>query len=227
MGLFQDTMAIANSRKSLSLQAIAAQIDTSRFIVSQLNDKDSVSEGAGAGFGAERYKITQSERGRGKTRIYHVFNPAPVERNEAAEIVVWDWQGDTDRIVFKDADGNKIEHQLLDSGFNSYWGHNYMRVLIKARVPACGYATYILTEEEETGITLLFPKDPREEYIDEFVLENDYVKAVFDTRNAAIVSLIDKASGEEFIKAGRPAGIFRLIEEDPSKGMTSWIVDAI
>ena len=224
MGLFQDTMAIANSRKSLSLQAIAAQIDTSRFIVSQLNDKDSVSEGAGAGFGAERYKITQSERGRGKTRIYHVFNPAPVERNEAAEIVVWDWQGDTDRIVFKDADGNKIEHQLLDSGFNSYWGHNYMRVLIKARVPACGYATYILTEEEETGITLLFPKDPREENIDEFVLENDYVKAVFDTRNAAIVSLIDKASGEEFIKAGRPAGIFRLIEEDPSKGMTSWIV---
>ncbi|NLO83233.1 MAG: alpha-mannosidase [Clostridiales bacterium] len=224
MGLFQESTAIANSRKSLSLQAIAAQIDTSELIVPQQNDKDSVSEGAGAGFGAERFKVTQAERGKGKTRIYHVFNPAPVERNEAAEIVVWDWQGNTENIVFKDAQGNRIEHQLLDSGFNPYWGHNYMRVLIKARVPACGYATYVMTEDEEIKLPLQFPRDPREEAIDRFVLENDYVKAVFNTRNAAIVSLTDKATGEEFVKDGTPAGIFRLIEEDPSKGMTAWVV---
>jgi alpha-mannosidase len=223
MGLFQNTMAIANSRRSLSLQAIAAQIDTSRFIVSEEDDKDSVSEGAGAGFGTEQFKVTQSERGRGKTRVFHVFNPAPVERDEAAEIVVWDWLGDVDRMVFRDAQGNKVEHQVLDKGFNSYWGHHYMRVLIKARVPACGYNTYILTEDDEMETALPFPRDPRIEGIDQFVLENDHIRVVFSSRDAAIVSLVDKATGEEFIK-GSPAGIFRLIEEDPSKGGTAWVV---
>ncbi|SFP68299.1 alpha-mannosidase [Caldicoprobacter faecalis] len=223
MGLFQNTMAIANSRRSLSLQAIAAQIDTSKFIVSEEDDKDSVSEGAGAGFGAAQFKVTQSERGRGKTRIFHVFNPAPVERDEAAEIVVWDWLGDVDRMVFRDAQGNKVEHQVLDKGFNSYWGHHYMSVLIKARVPACGYNTYILTEDDEVEAALPFPRDPRVEGIDQFVLENDHIRAVFSSRDASIVSLIDKATGEEFIK-GSPAGIFRLIEEDHSKGGTAWVV---
>ncbi|MBM7582534.1 alpha-mannosidase [Caldicoprobacter guelmensis] len=223
MGLFQNTMAIAGSRRSLSLQAIAAQIDTSKFVVCEEEDRDSISEGAGAGFGVEWFRVTQAERGRGKTRIFHIFNSAPVEREEAAEIVVWDWLGDVNRMVFRDVQGNRVEHQILDKGFNSYWGHHYIRVLIKASVPACGYNTYILTEDEKVDTAFPFPRDPRIEGIDQFILENDHIKAVFSSRDASIVSLVDKSTGEEFIK-GKPAGIFRLIEEDSSKGMTAWVV---
>ncbi len=223
MGLFQEAMAVANSRRSLSLQAIAAQIDTSGLMAFEEDDKDSISEGAGAGFGAAQFKVSQADRGRGKTRIFHVFNPAPVEREEAAEIVVWDWLGDVERMMFTDAQGNRVEHQLLDKGFNSYWGHHYMRVLIKAKVPACGYNTYILREDDEKETALPLPMDPRTEGIDQFILENDYLRAVFSSRDASIVSLVDKTTGEEFVKA-RPAGIFRLIEEDSSKGGTAWVV---
>ncbi len=224
MGLFQNTMAIANSRKSLALQAIAAKIDTSTFVVPDEDIKDSISEGAGAGFGASKFKVTQSERGRGLSRVFHIFNPSTVERDEAVEIVVWDWLGDTNRIVFKDGQGNRVEHQLSDGGFNAYWGHHYLKVIVKAKVPACGYTTYIMMEDEDIELPITFPADPREEHIDEFILENDYMKAVFSTQEATIISLIDKSTGEEFIKEESPAGIFRLIEEDPSKGMTSWTV---
>jgi alpha-mannosidase len=56
------------------------------------------------------------------------------------------------------------------------------------------------------------------------VLENDLIRASFDSRSAALVSLVDKETGEEMIDTRRPAGIFRLVQEDDAKGMTAWIV---
>lgn len=222
MGLFQETMAIANTRKSQSLYSIAQAIDTSRW--DEEIDEETVSEGAGVGFGLEDFKVTQSHRGRGKTRIFHIFNPSCAEREEAVEVVVWDWNGDIARIIFKDELGNVLRHQVLDRGFNHYWGHDYIKVLVKVKVPAGGYTTCIMTEEPLSVVPVAFPKDPRVETPDEFVLENERIKVRFDPVNASIVSFIDKETGEEFIPKDRPAGIFRLIQEDSSKGMTAWVV---
>ena len=36
--------------------------------------------------------------------------------------------------------------------------------------------------------------------------------------------MVDKRSGEEMVPDNKPTGIFRLIEEDDRRGMTSWIV---
>jgi len=222
MGLFQETMAIANTRKGQSLYSIAQAIDTSRW--KEETDEETTSEGAGVGFGLEDFKVTQAHRGRGKTRIFHVFNPSCVQREEAVEFIVWDWKGDIARIIFKDEAGNVLKHQVLDRGFNRYWGHDYIKVLVKVKVPAGGYTTCIMTEKPFSAIPVDFPKDPRVEMPYEFVLENKRIKVTFSPEDASIISFIDKESGEEFIPQGKTAGIFRLIHEDPSRGMTSWTV---
>lgn len=226
MGLFRETMAAANSSRSLAMRKIADQIDTSEWIVEAGNIKETVSEGAGVGFGIRDFKLLQAERGRGKTRIFHVFNPSWLERREAVEITIWDWHGEIDRIVFLDDQGHLVTHQLLDHGLNEYWGHQYIKVLLMVKGHAFGYQTYLMKESDETSMTPPNPfgDQPRVESVEDFVLENDRIRVTFDSRNAAIVSMIDKSSDEEMIDPERPAGIFRYIEEDDKKGMTSWRV---
>ena len=224
LGLFQETMAIANTRRSYALRSIAARINTASLVPENQDFRETISEGAGVGFGIEGFRISQPERGLGKTRIFTIFNPSPYEREEVCQITVWDWHYDIDRIIFKDMNGNVVEHQLLDHGFNPYWGHQYIRVLIKARVPGLGYSTYVMTERKDSHIKVLYPLDSRVDRVEEFILENDYIKAQFDSRTGAIISMTDKETGEILVSPDRPAGIFRFILEDESMGMTSWRV---
>jgi len=224
LGLFQETMAIANTRRSYALRSIGSKINTAPLVPESQDSRETVSEGAGVGFGIEDFRISQLERGLGKTRIFTIFNPSPYEREEVCELTVWDWHYDIDRLIFKDVDGNVVEHQLIDGGFNHYWGHQYLRVLIKARVPGLGYNTYLMTEKEVSDIKLPVTPDPRVEKADEFILENDYIKVEFDPVTGAIMSMIDKETGQELVSPDRPAGIFRFILEDETKGGTSWRV---
>jgi alpha-mannosidase len=224
MGLFQKTLAAANTNKKLSLESIASRINTLNLIEELEHIKDTTAEGAGVGFGTSEFKITQTGRGSGRTRVFNFFNSAEFDREEAAEITIWDWSYDLERMTFKDDKGNNTSYQLLDNGFNGYWGHSYIRVLLKVKVPALGYSTYILTQNEDYEKKLSFPNDPRVQKAEEFVLENEYIKAVFDPKNASIKALIDKKTREELVDQSSPAGIFRLIEEDESRGMTAWTV---
>ncbi|NLA58017.1 MAG: alpha-mannosidase [Firmicutes bacterium] len=223
LGLFQETMAIAGSSKKLALQAMAANIDTSSLVSSE-DIACTTSEGAGVGFGVERFKISQTSRGAGKTRIFHIFNPSIRRRRELAEVVVWDWNGDLKRLVCKNAEGGIVAHQLLDSGVNEYWGHSYVRLLVEVDVPPCGYSTLVITETDEFQPAISYFLAPRLEQPACFVLENEHIKVVLDTKNCAVVSFLVKETGEELITPQRPAGIFRLIQEDPRFGMTSWRV---
>lgn len=222
MGLFQETMAIANNRRKLSLETIASNIDTSD-LLTESQDGDSTAEGAGVGFGVDKFQISQTSRGNGKERIFHIYNPASFQREETVEITIWDWQGDTDRLLVKDAEGNKILHQLIDEGFNNYWGHDYLRLLIKSSVPACGYNTYLISEIDDY-VNTPYPTDPRVEEIDEFVLENIFLRVEIDTTTGVLKSILDKETGREFVDQDRNGGLYRFINEDDQKGMTSWIV---
>ena len=91
-------------------------------------------------------------------------------------------------------------------------------------MPPYGYSTYVVTETDEFQPPIRYPGDPRLEEPDCFVLENEHIKVVLDTMNCAVVSLLDKDTGAELVTPQRPAGIFRLIQEDPRYGMTSWRV---
>lgn len=228
MGLFQETMAIANTHRSMALKSIVSHIDTSRW--STVEDcKDSQSEGAGTGYGISDFKVMQTHRGKGKTRIFHFFNPSFSDREENTEITVWDWDGNYDRIVFHDDIDKEVEHQMVDNAVHPYWGHSYVKMLVYVRVPACGYSTIILKEKDgdltaNKELPTVLHIDWRIEKEQILVLENNYLKVTFDSKNLAVKSMIDKTNGKEFTQCSRDGAMFRIVEEDDkSDGLSSWV----
>lgn len=222
MGLFQNAMAVAESARTQALKDISKHINTAN-LTSEDSIKDSTSEGAGVGFGVSEFRPSQVSRGAGKTRIFGIFNSSFVRRMETVEIVVWDWPGDLNRLIVEDAVGSKIPHQILDNGLNVYWGHHFVRILVDADVPACGYSTYVVKESEETAWVKNVVEYQRLEKAVQFVMENSHLRAEFDKRTGALISLVDKETNCDLIEGGQ-GGVFRLIKEDDSRGMTSWFV---
>jgi alpha-mannosidase len=236
LGLFQQAMASATTEQTLALRRIAAQVDTADLADPRAalaaapwdESRASTSEGAGVGWGIDSFQVGAVDRGRGRTRIFHVFNALAHARSGIAELVVWDWEGDPKRLVVKDAAGTVIAHQVLPAeplGFfkaGEYWGHNYLRVIVPVQVPGLGTTTCTLSEAVPSELDLPMPTDPRVERPDAFVLENERLRAEFDTETCALRSLVDRSSGEELL--GRPGAGFRRVDEDDAKGMTAWTV---
>jgi len=222
LGLFQQTMAIAGTERKLALERIAATIDTSS-LAGAGGDAFASTEGAGAGYGARSFRVTQVERGRGDTRIVHVFNPLPVDREEVVELTLWDWKSPIRALSVRDAAGAETPYQWLDQGSHWYWNHDYLRLLASVRVPACGYATYTIAPGDEE-LRPFPPDDPRVDSPAPFVLENEKLRVAFDPVDATVRSMIRKATGEELIDPSRPAGVFRLVQEDTDQGMAAWRV---
>ena len=226
LGNFQDAMAGIDISANASLAALADAMDTSS--VPFEDDNLTRSEGAGVGFAVEHasgYLFPQTERGRGRVRLIHLFNPTCYDRDEAAEVTVWDYPYDLSLAYITDASGSPAESEVLTSG-TGYWGHSYVKFLIQARVPAFGWNSYILSIREAGALPASTASDDWCDYIadEPFVLENGRLRAVFDPMSFALTSLIDKENGEELVSPGRPAGVFRYIRENPIHGMTAWRV---
>lgn len=234
MGRYQQAQALATTEQTLALRRIAAQVDTADLGTPRADvpawdaSRASTEEGAGVGWGIEGFRVAAVGRGRGPTRLFHVFNPLAHERTGAAELVVWDWVGEAKRLVVRDAAGAPVPHQILENvpqrffKPGEYWGHACLRVLVPVTVPGLGVTTCTVGEAVPADLDASLPNDWRVERPDAFVLENEKVRAEFDTATCALRSLRDKASGEEMVGGGG-AG-FRRVDEDDAKGMTAWTV---
>lgn len=209
MGLYSNSLAVAQTQLTRAMEAISSKVDTSNIIVDGEYEK-SQSEGAGAGYGVENFSgFPRAERGSGRTRIFTVFNPTAVEKCEPVEITVWDWPGDMRRVKISDSDGNPLEFQLIDHRQQEYWSHKYFRVLVNVNVKPLGYTTVVLREGELEGdYPVYFQPDHRtQEGPTNYVLENEYLRAEFCHLTGRLVSLRDKESGTEYIKPGESAGL--------------------
>ncbi len=225
MGLYQNSMAVANTQIQNAMRSIALKIDTSSIPV-DIDAYNSQSEGAGVGYGVENFiGVPSTERGSGKTRIFHVFNTMTFERKENVELTVWDWMGDINRIQIKDYKGNPISFQLLDKQSVKYWSHQYYRILAEVTVPALGYTTVVLSEKEADAYPILL-NEYRPDRIgityDDYILENGQVRACINNKSGRLVSLVDKKTGKEMIAHGKSAG-FTYIETE-NNGMSSWTI---
>lgn len=222
MGLYQEVFADANTGRALALRALSAASDTSAFAADR-DARMTTSEGAGAGYGIEACGVAQVGRHAGLIRPFTVYNPLPFPREELVKITVWDWDGDPKRMVWKDTGGKALPHRLVTQGFNEYWGHRYAEALVRVKTPAMGYTTVAL--EEDAHFEIIIANDyPKVEKPACFALDNGLVRAELDPRDGGIVSLVDRSTGTEYAKPGCPMGVFRLVEEDPERGMSAWIV---
>ena len=206
MGLFADSLAHAQQTQSASATALSRMTDTSAF----LSDEDirfTQAEGAGVGFGISNHSgVPNPERSAGKTRIYTVFNNAPVAKRECVELTVWDYTGDLRRLEAVDSQMNPLPLELLDREMQTYWDHRYVRVLVKVEVAAMGYATIALREKPVTDYpTFYLSAERTESPKGDITLENEILRAKIDSRSGMLLSLVDKTTGKEQLSA--PAGL--------------------
>ncbi len=224
MGLYSHAIAVAGTRAALAMQAIAGNIDTSGIQTEEevlpVQEKAwSQSEGAGAGYGINALKgVPATEHGTGITRIFHIFNSTPYSREENVTLTVWDWTGDMRYLYFEDGGGKELSFQLLDSVQKTYWDHKYFRVLVKTETPAFGYSTALLRQKEPEEYEIyLQPSKRTNQPTENIILENVYLRAEFDFKNGTLLSLKDKETGRELLKAGERGGLrFLTTERDTS-----------
>ncbi len=214
MGLFQTSMATANTQIQNAMGAIARRIDTSSIKV-DVDPYYSQSEGAGAGYGIENFVgVPSTERGSGRTRIFHVFNTLAWERTQVAELTVWDWTGDMRRLHVTDCGGKEIGFQLVDKQMQQYWDHKYIRVLVDVTVPALGYTTVVLSEKEpETYPVYLQETEHVARMFDDYTIENERIAVTISAVSGRITSLRHKDTGAEMVGAEEGAG-FTFIETE-------------
>jgi len=219
MGNYQDVKAATNSMIRSSFYHITDKINTKLIVKEEemsMNEPN-YARAYGAGVGSGRI-----ERGTGKTRLYHIFNPNKHSRKEVIELTLWEWYGDPDRIEITDSKGNEVEHQLLESGFHDYWYHNYMKVLIYPAVPGMGYTTIKLTEGKYKEPTIEFHWERRYQERQSLMIENEELQVCFCETDVSLASVIDKKNGAQLLDQSRKSGIFQYIIEGNNKAISQW-----
>jgi alpha-mannosidase len=201
--------------------------------------------GAGSGIDGGNGAISSAERSGGHgNRPFLIFNPTAYERNEVIEFKIWDNAAPGVLLPFEKRsfslqgpDGKKIPAQIIDvsgsPGSPQFgWGHQFVTVAVPVTVPALGYTTFAVIEEEtpekaaptvrHLGRThhCAYLKNEREQE----GLENEFIHVEFDMAMGGIRSLIDRKSGVELISPQAPAPAFEYTTE-VAHSMTAWIID--
>ncbi len=222
MGTYQRSFACAAVRTNGAAQGLSAVVNTAALLPEDAVLADSVAEGAGVGFGVPncRYTCSSGVIG-GEKRLFQVLNPTQAVWDGLVELTVWDWPFEPGRAVVCDERGEELPIHVVDGTMITYWSHNFFRLLVKCQVPAFGYRTLLL-KEDDRPIPGPVRTDPRVDTpVNDIVLENEYVRAAFDTETLMLISFQDKATGQEMLQSGQQGGFF-LVEEDDSNGMTAW-----
>lgn len=223
LGTFEETLAGAGTGAKLAMRYFAANIDTSAVETPDAAPFMSVGAGAGDNISIKsRFRLPCPERGKGKTRIIHFFNPTSFDRDGVTEFVIYDWPANPKTLEVRDFNGNKVESSVLSYRFD-LGSHAPTTVLADIHVPAFGYATYVVSSAERTDyIFEEFTPDPRITYYPETVLENDVVRVEFDPVTMKIVSFKDKTDDTE--KVFTPSAFFSVADENTSyRAASAWV----
>jgi len=223
LGRYQESRGEMGAYKDEALRNFEKRINTLPLYKEIPTTKDDTSFGAGVGYGAKNVNFV-NYISYGKERAYCIFNQLNYKRETVITLPLWDYYGDVTALKVFDSDGNPLPFVLSSKNSNFYWTHNYHEITIHITLDAFEYRSIVLREEKNEKIkTITYPPmyERTDDIYEDEVLENDLIKAVFDRRTFALISLIDKSTKENLIK--KPSG-FRLVTEDITKQMTAWCV---
>lgn len=209
-GQYQDVEADTKTGKKQALLSLAKQIDTSQ--IAGLTERETVLS-AGAGHSQAEGKI-------GENRIYHLFNSSQEPYCGGVEIYVWDYEKDPKNLSFQNEKGNILTSQFLEH--KHYWGHNYDKFLVDVDIQAYGYRTVVTKQLPVTSLEPGYVHEMRRQHEETFVLENEHVRAVIDPLSGAVVSFVNKHTGQETLDAGRGGARLCIIDEANNKSITNW-----
>ncbi|HEX2949051.1 MAG TPA: glycoside hydrolase family 38 C-terminal domain-containing protein [Armatimonadota bacterium] len=222
-GLFQEIMTQTTMVKTESLRAIAGMVNTA-----ELCDCDSKACGAdddmafGGGQGDMSGDGLVTRYGPGISSCcdaFVVFNPNPWERSEVVTVRLWDRTYAENEIMVRDDAGAIFPAQFSTRG--TYWGHNFTEVSFPAHhVPGLGYRSYSVMRSVEPGTATGCSGDKHGR------LENEFFTVEIEQGSGAIVHLIDKRTGIDFVPAGERLGMLEYMLEAPH-GMTAWVIGQI
>lgn len=226
MGRYQEAQAELGAYTAEALGHITQEIDTLPLYRNFSHDPNDTAFGAGVGFGNGKINFA-NHIAYGNERAFAVLNPCNFSRTAAVTIPLWDYNGDPNALEAFDSQGAPLPFALKNAAPTFYWGHEYCEFEVLLDLPPLAYRSVVLRERRaDTAKEITYPPmfERTEKEQADFVLENDLVRAVFDSQTFALVSLFDKQSGSERLSA--PAA-FYLETEDTTDQMTAWYVGRI
>ena len=243
-GLFQQSMATVSQIETRALRGLASAIstDTHPESVSVSLPASHLRSGfsAGVGIGTVNGGITTADNaGAGDDREFVLFHLDQGERSEVVEATIWENTRDYTNLPFHRqafevlaTDGTRCPAQILEKG--TAWGHDFVRLVFPATIPAFGYAHYSVRtaggdlETAKPGAWQLGRDDYPAQYsfhdLAQEGLENDLVRVELDAGSGGIRRFIDKRSGLALIDETSPVNLLEAGIERPH-GMSSWAID--
>jgi len=238
MGLFQENLANTTSIRTRALRGLAERVDTSA-LASPVGGPD-MGLGGGAGEGAWWGGVSTLGAGQGGTDPFLIFNLAPWSRDELVRVKIWNREL-PDALTVRDAAGNCVPGQVVERGH--YWGHTFAVVVFPATaLPAMGYRCYVVeaggcadasvrreprsTYANETGRPLYGLGYAQAQHLNPVAMGNEHLELVVSAEAGGIISLVDRATGTEFVPEGAVLGAIEREQEAPH-GMTAWMLGPI
>ena len=227
-GLFQEIVAQTSMIKTRALRAVADQIDTARICTCPMPDEPAEEIGAdiGTGIGAGPGDIyllgtAVSRRGAGGSCCdpFVIFNPNPWKRTEVITARLWDRFYDSAQIAVTDDTGATFPAQVLER--SHFWGFKYISVAFPAKeVPGLGYRTFSVGRNVAPGTASGCSGDRRG------TIENEFFTLEVEQQSGAIIHLIDKRTGIDFVPEGERLGVLEYLLEAPHQ-MSAWCMGQV
>ena len=145
-GLYQEVLAHCSANASLAMRQLGALIDTAAFAARE--DDSLHAQAAGAGFQCGSQLSPGGNVSSGPVRVYTVFNTTPYDRQETAELTLWDWPRALSRTEILSFAGEKLPFTILKEE-QKYWGHTYSSLAVTVSVPAFGYTTIAVQPRQD------------------------------------------------------------------------------
>ncbi|MCL2751994.1 MAG: hypothetical protein FWE62_04465, partial [Firmicutes bacterium] len=218
-GQAQERNAALGVIKSRALSVLGANLAQT---AAPNDDRWSTAEGAGVGFSAH-HGVHLWQAGGKNSRAYLLYNHTAVPKEFVTEIPIWDFDCPTERLAARDFDGNALPLDCTDWIPIDYWGHKMRRAYVKCAIPANGYRAVIVTDGGTNCRSPYLDYSWQQQVEDNYILENELVRAEFDRHTAALVLFADKRTGYTLGGTDNPVGAFKYAVEDAGKGMTAWI----
>ncbi len=227
LAAYQQLSAAAQSGINRALRALADQVAPAAAEIVRSMEHDNTwlvtdtAEGAGVGFTVAAARASATGRWGGVIRPFLVVNPLEVGREAYVEIVVWDYINAPLEVV--DESGTLLDSQVIRSGEDRYWSHNFVVIVVKVDLEPWEYRTlFVRPTDSVPARSAHHPYGVENWLIDHkppLRLRGERIEVAIDPKTLVIRSIVDIETGANLLG---PAGARFVLECEDQSHMSAW-----